>query len=70
MQRFSFTPTPGPNEVELKVDLKGFSRKLPGGTLHKFGQGCSVEDIFRLPPKIIGFKFQPPKNNIIFGSKN
>ena len=25
---FSFTPTTGPNEVELKIDLKEFSRKL------------------------------------------
>ena len=25
---FSFTPAPGPNEVELKIDLKEFSRKL------------------------------------------
>ena len=40
-----------------------------GGTLRKLGQGCSVEDIFSLPPKITGFKFQPPKNNSIFGSK-
>ena len=33
----------------------------PGGTLHKFGQGCSVEDVFCLPLKITGFRFQPPK---------
>ena len=25
---FTLTPTPGPNEVELKIDLKEFSRKL------------------------------------------
>ena len=44
-----------------------------GGTLHKFGQGCSFEDIFRLPKKITGFRFQTqkitaflvPKTNVI-----
>ena len=40
-----------------------------GDTLHKFGQGFSVEDIFHLSQKITGFRFQPPKNNSIFGSK-
>ena len=34
-----------------------------GGTLHKFGQGCLFEDVFTPPPKITGFKCQPPKNN-------
>ena len=34
---------------------------MQGGTLHKFRQGCSLEDIFRLPQKITGFRFQPPK---------
>ena len=31
-----------------------------GGTLYKFGQRCSFEDIFRLPKEITGFKFHPP----------
>ena len=35
-----------------------------GGTLHKFRQGCSFEDIFGLPPKITGFNFKPQKNNM------
>ena len=38
-------------------------------TLHKFGQGRLFEDIFGLPPKIAGFKFQPPKNNSILVPK-
>ena len=41
-----------------------------GGTLHKFAQGCSFEDIFHLPQKITGFRFQTtafsvPKTNVI-----
>ena len=32
-----------------------------GGTLHKFGQGCSFENIFSLPQKITGFKFKTQK---------
>ena len=37
-----------------------------GGTLHKFGQGCSFVDIFRLPKKITGSKFQTQKMTAFF----
>ena len=47
----------------------------PGGTLHKFGQGCSFEDIFGLPPKNNRLQISipqkitavlVPKTNVIF----
>ena len=49
---FSFTLTPGPNEVELKIDLKEFSRKL---RLHEFFLDTTQE------PKLVQNKssFEP-----------
>ena len=60
--------------VEIVIIL---GKTAPGGggecTLHKFGQGCSADDIFRLPKKITGSRFQTqnmtaflvPETNVI-----
>ena len=47
------------SETEIFVKIK--LPKAPGGHSDKFGQGCSFQDIFGLPKKITGSKFQPPK---------
>ena len=51
---FSFTPTPGPNEIEINSDLKDFSRKL---RLREF-----FLDSYR-EPRLVSNKsdFTPPK---------
>ena len=37
--------------LAFRLSQRAGSSRGGGGTLHKFGQGCSVEDIFRLPKK-------------------
>ena len=60
-----------PIQISIDAQLhKNIHTNPPGVLCINLDRECSSGDIFGLPQNITGFKFQPPKNNSIFCSKN